>query len=107
MLSSPCLPRSPIAAGNDAPYQNKRTRFLVNKLNRYEAGLSRSALCRTILGVIAGCIIGTFFAGPVLGYFRKFTPWVRAAVIVGIVGLVMVAMLLLPLVLKPRANKDK
>lgn len=79
----------------------------MDKLNRYEAGLSRSALCRTILGVIAGCIIGAFFAGPVVGYFRKFTPWLGTTVIVGIVGLVMVAMLLLPLILKPRANKDK
>lgn len=76
------------------------------ELNRCEPGLPRGTLYRAVLSAIVGSVVSIFFANPVLVYFHKFAPWVGPAVIVGLVGLMILAMLLLPLIFKPRTNKD-
>ena len=78
----------------------------MNRLKRYEPGLSRSTLYRAMLGAIVGSAVSVFFANPVLVYFHKFAPWVGPALIVGLVGLIIIAMLILPLIFRRRTNKD-
>jgi hypothetical protein len=80
--------------------------IFVDKPNRYEPGLSRSTLYRVMLSAILGSVIGVFFARPILGYFQNFSPWIGPAVIAGVVGIAMIAMLILPRIIKRRANNS-
>lgn len=80
---------------------------LMDKLGRYEPGISRSTLYRAILSAIVGSAVSLFFANPVLVYCHKFAPWVGPAVVVGLVGLMIIGMLLLPLTFKHSNNKDR
>jgi flagellar motor component MotA len=59
-----------------------------------------------VAGGLVGSVIGVFFARPILNYFHSFAPWVGAAVIAGIVGIAMIAILILPLILKRRTNDN-
>ena len=70
----------------------------MNKLNRYEPGLAHGNIYRGIAGTILGGIIGALSAKPVITFFNNFAPWVGPAMIVGLVGLAIITMLLLPLI---------
>jgi di/tricarboxylate transporter len=63
---------------------------------------------RSIYGAISGGVVGALgatFARPLVAVFRDSPPWVLPAIAAGLLGGLMLALLLIPLLLKRRSRQ--
>ena len=76
----------------------------MSNLNRYEPGVSRKEFCQSILWALVGVLAGALCAPSITDFFYHFAPWVGPSILIAIAGAGVLAMLLLPIILRIRAR---
>lgn len=70
-----------------------------------EPSMARKIFYRAFVIGSTGSLTGVLFAKPLVGFFHNFAPWVGPVVLVGFIGIIVLAALLVPLFFQARTDK--